>query len=495
MDLSKLELVDLPPHAANLIEGLRDFGYSLETSIADIIDNSITAKASRINIITDTISDDPSIAIVDNGIGMSKEELLDALRPGTKNPLEHRRENDLGRFGLGLKSASFSQCRQLIVVTKKNGIINGAAWDLDIVAKTNKWSAVILDNPEFLLGVNQLEESGTAVIWKRLDRLEGSFKNDAAKRTKNLNALISAAETHQRLVFHRFLKGSVPRLKIYLNNVRLAPIDPFAENHPARQVEPIEELKLKNGLVTFKCVTIPHHKKMTQIEWDEIGGPDGHLRSQGLYIFRSDRLIIAGGWLGLAKQTEATKLCRIAIDIPNSMDSDWKIDVKKASAQLPPIVRDKLKKIVERFVSVSRRTYARKGRKLISEDQVPVWNRVMKDDKIIFKPDLEHPALSNFRKRLSEEQKNDFDACIRLIGASLPVDTIHADIIGSAEKIYSDQIDDYALELQIKSLIETYLNNGIAKEAISELLRQMVLINENWLQAEPIINKYLEVKK
>ncbi len=492
MDLSASQEIELPPHAASLIEGLRDFGYSLETSLADIVDNSITAGAKRIDILADTISEDPWIAISDNGHGMSKSELLEALRPGTKNPRDERDAKDLGRFGLGLKSASFSQCRQLIVLARKDGETTAAAWDLDRVGETNKWSAAILDDPDSVPAAEHLGTTGTIVVWKKLDRLDGGYKNDNAKRTQTLNAALTSAERHLRLVFHRYLSGSPARISLYLNHVKLDPIDPFAEGHPARQLDSEEFLKLAKGVVSFKCVTLPHHKKMSQQEWDDIGGPEGHQRSQGLYVYRADRLIIAGGWLGLARQAESTKLCRIAVDIPNSMDSDWKIDVKKASAQLPPTVRNKLKTIVERFVSTSKRTYTRRGRKLVAEDQLPVWNRVLQDDKIIFRPDLTHPVFSDFRDRLGGDLKGDFDACIRLIGSSLPVETIHADIIGGAEKVSSDHLDDEALSLQVGALITSLLEGGISSNAIPDLLKNNVVLRAHWDRTQEIIHKYLE---
>lgn len=484
--------IDLPPHAASLIEGLRDFGYSLETSLADIVDNSITASAKRIDIFADTVSDDPWIAIADNGHGMTRAELLEALRPGTKNPRDERDAKDLGRFGLGLKSASFSQCRQLTVLTRKNGETTAAAWDLDRVGETNRWSAMILDDPSTVPSAQHLGDSGTIVVWKKLDRLDGSYKNDGTKRTQTLNAALSSAERHLRLVFHRYLSGSPSRISLYLNHVKLDPIDPFAEGHPARQLDSEEFLKLSKGVVSFKCVTLPHHKKMSQQEWDDIGGPEGHQKSQGLYIYRADRLIIAGGWLGLARQAESTKLCRIAVDIPNSMDADWKIDVKKASAQLPPTVRNKLKGIVERFVSTSKRTYTRRGRKLIAEDQLPVWNRVLQDDKVIFRPDLSHPVFKDFRDRIGGDLQSDFDTCIRLIGSSLPVETIHADIIGGAEKVATDHLDDEALNLQVETMITSLMEGGIPSESIPDILKNVVVLRSNWDRTEEIMNKYLE---
>lgn len=483
--------IDLPPNAASLIEGLRDFGYSLDTSLADIIDNSITASARRIDIFADTISNDPWIAIVDNGAGMSRGDLLEALRLGTKNPRNERDQHDLGRFGLGLKSASFSQCRQLIVVSRRDGLTSAAAWDLDQVEETNKFSASILNNPSAVPAVEHLGNSGTAVIWKKLDRLDGGYTTDSALRTKTLNAALANAERHLRLVFHRYLGGTAPRVSIYLNHTKLEPIDPFAEGHPARQVEPEEYLELKKGIVTFRAVTLPHHKKMTQEEWDEIGGPTGHQASQGLYVYRADRLIIAGGWLGLAKPLESTKLCRIAVDIPNSMDDDWKIDVKKASAQLPPLVRKKLKNIVERFVSTSKRTYSRRGRRLVSEEQLPIWERISQGDKIIFKPDLYHPVFQSFREQLSEDLSRDFDACIRLIGSTLPIETIHSDIIAGAEQVLSDDIDDAALRLQVSAVVNSLVQSGIDSNDIPNILKNVVVLRDNWDRAQQIITSCL----
>ena len=120
---------DATPHAASLIEGLRDIGYSLETAISDVIDNSITAGARRVRIVTETFADEPHIAIIDDGGGMTEEELIAAMRPGSRNPLASRDEPDLGRFGLGMKSASFSQCRRLTVVSRRDGRTSAAIWD------------------------------------------------------------------------------------------------------------------------------------------------------------------------------------------------------------------------------------------------------------------------------------------------------------------------------------------------------------------------------
>ena len=146
----------------------------------------------------------------------------------------------------------------------------------------------------------------------------------------------------------------------------------------ATQKDPKDEVRLQRGKAIIRCHTLPHHKKMSKEEYEELGGPEGHLKSQGLYVYRENRLIIAGGWLGLARQEELTKLCRISVDIPNSMDAEWKIDVKKASAQLPPRVKERLKGTIERFVGTSKRTYRSKGRRLVDSNYLSVLESCQK---------------------------------------------------------------------------------------------------------------------
>lgn len=343
---TSIRKVDATPHASALIEGHRDFGYSLETALADVIDNAITAGARTVQLIAITEAEEPYIALADDGCGMNEAELIEAMRLGSRNPREKRAIDDLGRFGLGLKSASFSQCRRLTVLTKSAGITSCARWDLDRIAEIDDWSLELIDDSKSITGYDLLSRHGTVVVWEKLDRLMGGFNIDQYKQVEQINMELARAERHLRLVFHRFLEGTNPALKIVLNGRQLRPTDPMAAFHPSTQKDPEDILPLRQGQVRIRCYTLPHHKNMSREEWDEVGGSEGHLKSQGLYVYRENRLIIAGSWLGLARQTELTKLCRIAVDIPNTMDSEWKIDVKKASAQLPPVVRERLKKLL-----------------------------------------------------------------------------------------------------------------------------------------------------
>ena len=480
--------VDATPHASALVEGHRDFGYSLETALADIVDNAISAGAGKVEVIAEITEEEPWIALADDGSGMTEAELVEAMRLGSKNPTEKRAPEDLGRFGLGLKSASFSQCRRLTVLTRRDGITACARWDLDRIAKRNDWALELIDNADDVVGHDLLHDTGTVVVWQKLDRLAGGGGGPRAEREKHMTAEIARAECHLRLVFHRFLGGSKPRLRILLNDRQLQPIDPMASSHSSTQNDPEETLRLDRCDVRIRCRTLPHHKRMTPEEWEEVGGPEGHLKSQGLYIYRGKRLIIAGGWLGLARQTELTKLCRVAVDIPNTMDAEWKIDVKKASAQLPPVVRERLKKVVERFVGTSKRTYKGKGRTLVDETRHPIWNRIHKDGQIVFRPNLQHPAFLAYANQLPAHLRGGFERCFRIVGSGLPIESLHAELAGNAEAVVADSVDEGDLEQMVRAMTDTLVASGVEFERLPEIMKSYPFLGENWKSVARILD-------
>jgi hypothetical protein len=467
--MAMVRWADATPQAAALIEGLRDIGYSLETALSDIIDNSITAEAKHVRILTDTASPDPFIAVIDDGKGMTESELIAAMRPGSQNPLATRDAPDLGRFGLGLKSASFSQCRRLTVVSRKSGKTCAAVWDLDDVAERNEWSVQLPDDPSGVPCVDELGISGTLVLWQKLDRLAGRYAQDATKRAELINHRLADAEHHLRLVFHRFIEDS-KLLIVSLNGRRLSAIDPFARKNPATIADPMEGVNLPSGEVAIQSCTLPHHKQSSNSEWEEVGGPEGHLKSQGFYLYRGRRLILYGTWFGLCRQTELTKLARVRVDIPNSMDADWKIDVKKSSAQLPSLVRDRLKKVIDRILAGSKRTYGGRGQKLVDENRLPIWHRIKVEGQICYRPNMDHPVFSRFAENLPEDLRGGFFNCIELVGASLPVETLHADLAGMAEKIVSGKMDDDALYQAVHSTVSVLLD---AKKELGEIISLM----------------------
>lgn len=483
---------DATPHAASLIQSLRDIGYSCETALADIVDNSITAGARHIEILSELTGSVPALGILDDGTGMTADQLVEAMRPGSRNPLDNRDADDLGRFGLGLKSASFSQCKRLTVLTRKNGVCTGATWDLDAVAQSNRWEIEIHDDVSDIPWSDRLATDGTLVVWRSLDRFGGGTQSDDSRRIRHMTRTIADAERHLRLVFHRFMASGASAVELRLNGRQLMPIDPFGTRFAGHQADRTDCLDLANGQVEFQCFTLPHHKSVSRSAWDELGGPEGHLRTQGFYVYRGRRLIIAGSWLGLARQTELTKLCRIRVDIPNTMDADWKIDVKKASAQLPPKVRERMRILVERLSQTSKRTYQRRGQRLVDQEFMPVWNRIQRDGAIIYRPDPTHPVFADFSSRLPVGLQDEFASLIGLLGSTVPVASLHADFAGSAEEVQADTLDCSALFQLARAMVPALVSQGLDTNEILDALHPVEIFRTNWETASAAIRQVID---
>ena len=257
IDYNKIPKAEAIPEADSMIETFRAIGYTLETAVADIIDNSITAGAKNVWITRIWDGDNSSICIKDDGHGMNSDECIQAMRPGSKNPLEERDAVDLGRFGLGLKTASFSQCRKLTLLSKRKGGKPVAwTWDLDYVGKVKKWE-VLQWCPQDYCGVLDDVKSGTAVIWSELDRLvtEGTEVDDENAKQKFTDYL-SVVRKHIAMVFHRFLKAG--DFKVFWGEDEIEPWDPFCVKEDKTQAYPDEDIPFGNEIVDIKGYVLPH---------------------------------------------------------------------------------------------------------------------------------------------------------------------------------------------------------------------------------------------
>jgi len=168
--------------------------------------------------------------------------------------------------------------------------------------------------------------------------------------------------------------------------------------------------------------------------------------------------------------------------------------VKKASAQLPPVVRERLKKVVERFVGTSKRTYRSRGQKLVDETRFPIWNRVQKDGQIVFRPNLEHPVFRTYAEQLPEELREGFERCLRIVGSGLPIETLHAELVGNAEAVTADETSANDLEELVYSLAVTLMENGVPSDALSDTLQSNPFLRVRWDAAAPILEDFLRTR-
>ena len=346
----------LSPSASSLSESMRDLGYSLETAIADIIDNSISAKATEIDVFCNLAADNPSLCIIDNGSGMTAENLLLALKHGAINPKAKRQSTDLGRFGLGLKTASFSQCRQLTVITSQEDKISAAQWDLDLVNQRDDWIVTILEDHEIndFEFVEKLLSNGTMVVWRKLDRLFEDMSG--ARRDEVVNEKFGLVEHHLALVFHRFLAGEFrqfSKIAVRINGHEVVPFDPFCRTNKATQLMPEEKVAVDGAIVKIQPFILPHHSKLSASDYDFYQDRSDFISNQGAYVYRNGRLMAWGDWFRIVPKGEATKLARVQIDFPNILDESWTIDIKKSRARPPLAVRARLRQIIAKITSSS----------------------------------------------------------------------------------------------------------------------------------------------
>lgn len=429
-----MEDIKLTPYAPNLVESTRSIGYSFETALADIIDNSISNDASKIEVKFDT-NNEPYVAIIDDGIGMDKDTLEAAMRYGSSNVLDERDSKDLGRFGLGLKMASMSQCRKLTVLSKKEKEIFAVCWDLDYIYETQDWLLIRYSDVEKrkIRLYDELEKmnNGTIVLWENFDKIsESEFDFE-----KEFNEKVSFADRHLSLVFHRYLEKN--KFELFFNGRKLEPINPYVLSNKATQVLEEETLFINDEKIKIIPYITPYISKLSAEERHEIDKNKDLNLKQGLYIYRNKRLIVWGKWFRLLKENELKKLTKIQIDLPNNIDDYWTIDVKKSSAQIPSVIKENLKQIVYRSSGKSEKVYRYRGRKESTDIHDHIWNKVENRNKIQYLINKDIPMYKVVEKSLDETQLKLFESFIKAIEDSFPYAIVYCEL--AKEKEYDEK--------------------------------------------------------
>jgi hypothetical protein len=421
-DLMKTEAV---PEAASMIETFRAIGYSLEAAIADIIDNSISAHAKNIHINRIWRGGKSVITIKDDGVGMNSEEIIQAMRPGAQNPLTDRPETDLGRFGLGLKTASFSQCRKLSVLSKRKDDTPAFwSWDLDYVAQNHKWELLQWIPEEFTTEFDN-QQSGTLVVWSDLDRilpLQTAETDENAKR--KFSGALDKVKNHIAMVFHRFIEEKT--VKIFWCGHEFEAWNPFCINENKTQEQPTESV---NGSIKMKGYVLPHKNNFsTEQAYRKAEGINGYPAMQGFYVYRGKRLLLSGDWLGLFRKEEHYKLVRIQIDLPNSLDSDWQIDIKKSKAYPPAVCREQLESYAKSVRSKGAEVYRHRGKILkqrAGQNFQPLWLEKKKDSKWSFVVNREHLLIQDLKKLANDKPEQAIETLLKFLEEAIPTKTIY----------------------------------------------------------------------
>lgn len=460
-----------------MVEALRGLGYSTATALADVIDNSISAGARTVALHFELRGDHSFVSVLDDGSGMDEAGLDLAMRLGERSPLEVREKGDLGRFGLGLKTASFSQCRRLTVASVRNGLVGCLRWDLDALAAGpgNDWH--LLEGPapgsEGLLSPLLEASRGTIVVWEVLDRIitPGSTERDFLD-------LMDEVDRHLAMVFHRYLSGPGIPLTIKINGRPVQAWDPFLRNNPAAWASPVQRLP---GMVEVQCHVLPHKDHLNPREETSAAGPHGWTAQQGFYVYRNRRLLLAASWLGLGQgrswtKEEAHRLARIRIDIPNSADADWKIDIRKSTASPPVGLRMALTRLAEETRARARRVFAHRGQPTLAirgGEVIQAWRAEHKASGLRYRIDRDHPAV----RAILEDAGNlagPVRAMLRVIEETVPVQRIWLDTAEARETPRTSFAGEPPNEVR-QVLGVMYRNMVLRKGVRPERAREMLL--------------------
>lgn len=395
-----MNLIECPPDLGNFTKSLLNIGYSHYIAVLDIIDNSIAAGASKVWI----KYEDNDIIISDNGHGMTREELFQAMRVASSDPSEIRsKDSDLGKFGLGLKLASFSLSDCFQVISKcQNSDLSSFQWNLDIVREKNSWMIEELMPKQFHRNLKR--QNGTDVIIKNL-----------RVKVDDQDVIIDRLRTHIAVVYSRIAS----KVEFTVEDKLIKMIDPFFSENEAGNYSSPDLLTHKNVNITTQSFQIPHKDKLnvsdkkTYDKLLEIG------MSDGIYLFRKNRLIAWSGWEGLGVNKRIGDLQRLAISIDANADELFNIEVKKSQISiLDDGLRSKIRSKIKIFFNTAKRPYKRRAELSLS-DISDIWKIESDGGLIVFTINNESKIVKKFLN--NELSKVDF---IKLVGSMLPMESL-----------------------------------------------------------------------
>ena len=472
-----------------MLESLRGLGYSPETAIADTIDNSISAGASEVDLHFDWQGEDSSVAIVDNGSGMSATELESAMCLGGSGPLVQRGPRDLGRFGLGMKTAAFSQCRRLTVMSRNGPFTETCfSWDLDVLASSSDGAWRLLEGADERSSAHLAKlpagQTGTLILWETLDRLIPKGGNEQ----EFLNT-IDRIEWHLSMVFHRFLERSWPKLTIRINGKSINPWNPFVAGTVGPSwSSPLEKLPGILGECEVQAFVMPYKDRLTKAEYDSAAGINGWNAQQGFYVYRNDRLLVAGSWLGLGlprlwTKDEVHRLARVYLNFQNVADSEWNIDIRKSIAKPPLNLRARLTSLGEDTRRRARAVFANKGniqRRPSEEPIFEVWQSIFSNGITKYRVNRDHPAV----KAVLDSPlaiDDSVDTMLSVLESTIPVQRIWLDTI--EERTAPQQTSQSEVE-KVRPMLEGLYRSLLRRDYSPEDARQRLLRTEPF-QAYP----------
>lgn len=452
-----------------LIKTMGFGSYTLETAVSDIVDNSITAKASRIdiNFVWNKDISKCYVEIIDDGFGMNSKELEKAMIFAGKGIDDNRTDQDLGKYGLGMKTASFYACDCLTVISKKNNqAITGKRLDQQYIAEAQQWLGEDLDEAKELNSIHLTH--GTIVRWDKLKFVDESVNSEVFFRER-----VNKIYNHIGIYFHRFIESK--SLVITVNGAIVKPWNPtFKDNLGTNRID-IQDLQYKGGNIHVESYLLPSSLKLTEDETTKMYRNDA-LSYQGFYVYRNNRLLVGGGWLDIPKLTTHQQFnpVRITIDISSKLDNEFKVDYTKSKLTFPKEVEKQLYNIARMARSKASEAYKNRAKRVAnpgikSNDQV--WNLTENSKGTFLKINEKHPLIIEYTQGID---KDNFKKLMKLLSTTIP----------QISKQVNEEI--HFTDEEVKNMLLSYIAKELTKNKTPEEIYKQAC------NMEPF-NDYLEI--
>lgn len=482
----KSEVAD--PNPEYLIKSIAEQGYSLESSLADLIDNSVSANANKIEVLIKMEQEPFALFIADNGDGMDEETLKASMQFPSNSPESKRNVSDLGRFGLGMKTASFSQTRCFTVLSRKKGTETfiGRTWDVNYLKQVGKWRLIVNTKEEITEliqhyltlsegHVNRFEnfDANTIVVWNGLYKFENYLKKDD-RQSALKKQITEVTSDYLSLVFHRYMERKANLLQIRINNNLIAPFNPFPTT--ITDFRPIEfkQKHFSTDTIKIEGFVLPS-RSIDESQSISIWTTKNRslMDMEGIYIYRADRLIHFGGWNGLIKKAPRLQLARLRVDIGNSIDHLLHLNVAKSQIEIPHDLKVAFEKYIDELKTQAEREFFNRGIRRFSsnlkEDNVQLFERKSSNKGTLLEVNSSFPLLKSLKNELEKEQLTKLNLVIRMINTRInEIRQTHEEkeFVGIEEKD----------GLSLKDLI-TCVNELIESGLSAELIKNEILPN------------------
>lgn len=466
------------PNPEFLIKSIAEQGYSLETSLADLVDNSITANAKKVEILTRTDKEPFMLFVADDGNGMDKESLEKNMQFPSQSPEDERGKEDLGRFGLGLKTASFSQTRCFTVISRKIGETdyNGLTWDVAYLKQEGQWR-IIVNSPDEIKDLLKIYENesrcrlnsfsdfkpNTIIIWRGLYKYE-EYSNVDNNKNALAEDLTNKTNEYLSIVFHRFLERDNHPFKIRINNIFVYPFNPFPGK--LRPLDPVQNF-FNNESVKIQGFVLPNSSikeaKNAGNQWTTKG--KSLMDMEGIYVYRADRLIISGGWNGMMKKMPRLQLARLKVEIGNKTDKYFHLNVSKSKISTPFELKSAFLKTLAVLKTEAQKEYYNFGTNTIPRNQssnnTSIFFRVATNKGVLLEINQNFTLLKSLKSSLNDEQLAELNCILKLF-----VNQINKSRNQEVIEIMGDPTVDGVSYQEVATVIRKMLEDGLSIEEI-----------------------------